>query len=62
MSEPKDYRVNISIEPWDGPCREHGNVFTLEEAEIIAEILGRKRAKLSIAMLAIPKPPEANQE
>jgi len=49
-----DYQINISIEPYTGQLRQVTNTFSLEQAEIIAEILSNKREKLAMAICGIP--------
>ena len=49
-----DYRINISIEPYNSQLRECTNTFSFEQAEIIAELLSKKRQKLALAIGSIP--------
>lgn len=35
----KDYKVGITVEPWEGELRETGNCFSFEQAEHIATLL-----------------------
>lgn len=52
--EKRDYRVNISIEPYEGDCREMGNTLTFEQAEVMAEYLSKRRAEVAKAMETLP--------
>lgn len=57
-----EYQINISIEPYTGQLRQVGNVFSFEQAEIVAELLGKKREKYCFEIIKLTTTAKGREE